>query len=131
MIRKLSLHILILLVFAVASVILLGGASSALAADEPLVIIRLNNDMVEYEEPLDRAIKMARHIKPDVFFDIVSIAPETTNKNSNKKLSEEVRFHAEKITNQLQQRGVADEMIRTSFQQNKFIKSNEIQIFVQ
>lgn len=105
--------------------------SLAEGKEKPLMIIRFDSDAVNYEENLDKAVKMALDKKPTVFFDLVAISPDTKNKNRNKLFSDDAKFIAKKITDQIKENGVTANMIRTTYQQNKTIKYNEVQIFVQ
>jgi len=107
------------------------GISLASGPDKPLMIIRFNDGLIEYENKLKMATKMAMTKKPSVFFDVVAVSPETESSRVNDQLAKDVQFIAGKVAEQMKQSGVSEEMIRTSFKQNKLIKNNEIQIFVQ
>ena len=116
--------------FALAVFFSVSGFGAAFAEDKPLVTIRFNSDAVAYEQPLERAVKMAQQIKPDASFEVVAIVPETHNGKYNQQFDSDARFHAEKITDQLKQSGVGEGMVHTIFQKDKFVRNNEIRIFV-
>ena len=99
--------------------------------EKPLMIIRFADNSVDYEQSLDKAVKMALKKKPTVLFDLVAVAPETMDKNINKQNEKDAKFLAEKIADQIKQSGVPPEMIRTDFKASRLTKVNEIQIFVQ
>lgn len=99
--------------------------------DKPLMVVRFNNDSIPYENNLGKATKMALAAKSGAFFDVVGISPETVDKRINRQFEEHTKFYVEKIVQQIIQSGVSPEMIRTSYQKNKFTKIDEVQIFVQ
>ena len=123
----LSVFLFFVTLFALA----LPGTSFATGLNKPLMIIRFDNNAVDYEKNLDTAVKMAIAKKPTAFFDLVAISPETKNTSTNKQFSEDAKFIVNKITDQIKEAGVAPNMVRSVFQQSKLTKNNEIQIFVQ
>ena len=76
-------------------------------------------------------LKMALAKKPEVFFDVIVVTPETIDTKNNEQPSKEIKFFAEKIVEQIKNSGVSADMVRITFKRNKIAKSNEVQIFVQ
>jgi hypothetical protein len=48
------------------------AANGAMAADEPLVVIRFNNPYVQYKNSLSMAVSEAVRVKEDIVFDVVT-----------------------------------------------------------
>ena len=101
------------------------------SAEKPLMIIRFTSDIVDYEQNLDKAVKMAVDKKPKVLFNLVAVTPETNDKNINKQNEKEAKFLVEKVADQIKQSGVSADMISTSLKSSKSVKAKEIQIFIQ
>ncbi len=97
---------------------------------EPLLIIRFGEKPVDYEQILDKTVKMALNAKPAVSFDIVALTPDMFDRKINKQNEKDAKSRLEKISVQIQQAGVSAERINTSFKLNKLTQINEIQIFV-
>lgn len=118
--------LLAIIIFVVSS------ASFAFAEDDmsPLMVIRFNQDYVSYDSSLEKVVNSAQQAKPSVFFDVVSIVPETKNTKQNKKISEAARYNAEKLSENIQSQGVDPEKIRITYQNSKIAKYNELHVFV-
>lgn len=124
----------ILYVFIVLSAVCMPVANNiAVAAvqEKPLMVIRFNSNIIDYEKSLDKAVKKALQTKPTTFFDLIAISPETTDGNKNKQFEKEIKILAEKVKDRVIGAGAPVDMVRITLQKNKLIKSNEIQIFVQ
>jgi len=104
----------------------------AIAEDnsEPLMIIRFNQDAVPYERQLQKAVSSALNVKPSTFFDIVSVVPDTENKENNKQLRKESSYLTAQVIENIKKNGIADDRLRVTYQHSKIIENNEVQIFV-
>ncbi len=102
----------------------------ATATETPLMVIRFNQEIVEYEKSLEKAANAAIAIKPATFFDIVSIVPETGDRKSDKKFKNNSNYFSDQIAEKIKSLGVTEDKIRISSQSSKLIKANEVQIFV-
>lgn len=108
-------------------------SNHAIAApqEKPLMVVRFSDTAVNFEQSLDKAIKMAIAAKPAVSFDLLAISPENTDRKINKKNQQNTKFIAEQIAAQIEQAGIDGSNIRTNFKTSTLVNTNEIQIFVQ
>lgn len=105
--------------------------SSAFAADDkPLMIIRFNKDIVDYEKSLDKVVASALDAKASTFFDVVSIVPETENSKQNKIMTKDSEYLTGQVAENLKLSGVDEKNIRVTYQNSKLVKNNEVHIFV-
>ena len=115
-----------------ASVALLVVAGSAWAEqDKPLVVVRFNNDSVQYETPVKQMVKSALEIKSGAFFDVVTIVPETGNSSKDKALKKEAKEKTDKIVDLIKDSGARFGKVRTTYQQSWLASDVEVDIFVQ
>ncbi len=85
-------------------------ASGAAYAEEPVMIIRFNQESVSYEKQLYNVVKHATEIKPDVVFIANSINPRGANSSSQIKAGN----RAQDFVNQLQTMGLARNQVHLS-----------------
>jgi hypothetical protein len=119
----------------IISVILISffGSSISHAAEStgtPVMIIRFNQELIDYDKPLQKVAKSAIAAKPSVLFDIVSVVPETDSRSDNSKLKERSEFLTNQVIETLQLNGAKPEQIRTTFQNSTIAESGEVHIFV-
>ncbi len=103
----------------------------AQGADRPLMVIRFSDVEVNYKNNLIKAVKMAIAAKKDVFFDIVAISPELSNKAKSKEFENLMYIQAKEVAENIIASGVEQNMLRTTFQKHNGISANEIRIYVQ
>jgi hypothetical protein len=116
-------------------VILLGlliavfGSFGAFAAEKPVMVIRFNQEYVDYQKSLTKVVNSALAAKPDVLFDVVAVVPEAGSKSDNAKMQARASQLAAKLVGNLNAAGVKPEQIRTTYQ-NSAVADSEIHIFV-
>ena len=106
------------------------GLGQASAEESPLMVVRFNQDYVSYDRQLEKAVNMAVNTKDSVFFDVVSIIPETNDNKQNKLLKKTAEYRADQMVENIQGAGIAPEKIRLTYQNSKLAKNNEVHIFV-
>jgi len=109
----------------------INSSANADSAKKPLMIIRFGDNPVDYEQSLDKAIKITLAKKPSVVFDVVAVIPETKDKSINQQNEKDAKFLSENIIAQMKQAGVSADKLHISQKINSLSKANEIQIFVQ
>lgn len=95
-----------------------------ISQEEPLMIVRFNRIEVDYQKSLQKVIKMAKDIKPNVAFNIISFLPETIEEELQANEDEDLN----KFKSSLLSLGVANENIRTSIQKSSTIENKEIHL---
>jgi hypothetical protein len=105
-------------------------ASAAENASAPVMIIRFNQDFVNYKTQLQKVAKSAIAAKPSVLFDIVSVVPQTGSSGDDKKIKERSTFLTNQVVESLQLSGAKADQIRTTFQDSTLAESGEVHIFV-
>lgn len=96
----------------------------AYSSNLPVMIIRFNTPEIDIKEPIRKVVMASKAVKPNVFFDIVSVSPPQQNylhsqTNTTKMVESYVRSF-----------GVAANKIRTSYQKSPDINFKETHIFV-
>ena len=99
-------------------------------AEKPVMIIRFNQAIVEYEKPLAKVVQAAIDKKPSVFFDIVAIVSEKDGKRNNKKQKEHIEYLTNKLVDNIKYSGVETDNIRVNYQNSDIIGESEVHIFV-
>ncbi len=111
-------------------VTLLASFAGFAAEDKPLMVIRFNQDIVNYEKPLQKAVSAAIRVKPATFFDIVSITPKTGKYRKDKLLRRNSEFLTSEIVENILNSGIKDGRIRVTYQDSELSDSSEVHIFV-
>jgi len=101
------------------------------SAVKPLMIIRFGDSPVDYEQSLDRAVKITLAKKPSVMFDVISVVAQKSDKSANQQNDIDSKLFAERVVAQIKQGGVSNDRIHTREKITNLSKTNEIQIFVQ
>lgn len=111
--------------------ILLGAALPVQAQEnKPVMVIRFNQDVVGYERPLEKVVRQAMAIKPDVFFEVVAIIPDSGQSRENKKKQKQSEQLASQVVESMQIAGLPRENIRVTYQSDANASSNEMHVFV-
>lgn len=116
-----------------AIMIILGSLSISYAAENagaPVMIIRFNQEFIDYSSQLRKVAKSAIAAKPSVLFDIVSVIPQTGKNGEDKKTKERSEFLTKQVIENLQSNGAQADQIRTTFQNSSIAESGEVHIFV-
>ena len=121
---------LLLIVFALFISFLGWSAGAVENAGAPVMIIRFNQEFVNYSTQLQKVTKSAIAAKPTVLFDIVSVVPQTGSGSKDAKIKERSTLLTNQVVKNLQLNGVKPEQIRTTFQDSTLAQSGEVHIFV-
>jgi len=110
--------------------ILLIFSSVESKAEDAVMIIRFNKEMVNYKKPLQKVIGSTLNVKSDAFFDIVSIVPETNSSRVNRRNKTQSAFYSNNVVDVLRESGIGPDNIRITFQDSDLVKNSEVHIFV-
>lgn len=105
------------------------GAAEAERA-QPLVTIRFNQPHVYFDQQLYGAVAKAVAIKPDVMFDIVSLAPVTGNTATDKQWQAVASHNTRAVIAVMNNIGVPTDRMNVTGQSQSGIRYDETQIFV-
>jgi hypothetical protein len=105
-------------------------ANIAFAAQKPVMVIRFNQSVVSYENHLNKITSKALEIKPDVFFDVVTVVPQTNNNRKDEEIKQQAEELTKTVLEKIAQNGVDGNNIRITYQDSPSAANNEIHIFV-
>jgi hypothetical protein len=114
----------------VAFMLLLSITSTLANAEEAVMIIRFNKDIVSYEKPLEKVIDASLDAKSDAFFDIVSIVPQGDSYRETRSYKSESIAYSNSIIDVMRESGIGPDNIRLTFQNSKLVDNSEVHIFV-
>lgn len=103
------------------------GTSTAIS---PAMVIRYQMGMPKYEFQLEQVVKSAITIKPEAFFDIVTIVPEFEENKRNAEIEETAEYRTKKLIELIESYGVDEERIRLTTNRSKITKFQEVHLFV-
>ncbi len=107
------------------------SAWMASAGNAPLVTIRFNQPHVYYDGQLRGAVSRALAAKPDVVFEVVSVAPVTGNASLDARWQATAGHNTKAVIEDLQAMGVPPTQIRVKGQTQPDLKFDETQVFVE
>lgn len=110
------------------------GAASTLLLPEPsaapLLVIRFDKTVVNYERELYTALSRTLERKPDAFFNLIAVSPARGNPAFQSLSSSNVRKNAEQVLRSLTDMGLRADRIALSVKTSADINTNEVQLFV-
>lgn len=110
---------------------LFASTTANTAPNKAAMIIRFDHNVpVNYERSLQKMVKAAIHVKPETFFDIVSVVPHTTNASQNISSDNWAQGNTTTVIEQLKASGVHSDNIRVTYQPSNNSIRNEVHIFV-
>jgi hypothetical protein len=98
-------------------------------AEDAVMIIRFNKQSVDYKNQLEQVVSASMGAKPDVFFDIVTIVPETGSMRKDRENKDNSSLYSNQVIEIMRKAKVIPDNIRLSFQNSKIVKDSEIHIF--
>jgi hypothetical protein len=103
-------------------------ASSNIYADstKPVMIIRFQNENIEYKRSLQMLINTALKNHPNLTFKIVANVP-----SGNKEEAQKAEIKSDSIKQEMIDQGVRASNIEVSFKENNELNYNEIHIYTQ
>lgn len=106
-------------------------APVASAADRrPLVVIRFDRPNVQYEQPLYSAVSRALERRPDAFFDVVAVSPQSGNAGRAALDTNAARRNAQGVMRALTDMGLPTSRVALSATTAADAQTNEVRIFV-
>lgn len=100
-------------------------------AIKPLVTIRFNQPRVYFDKQLYAAVSQAVAIKPDVTFDVVSLAPATGNPQIDAQWQQVASHNTQAVLAVMRNIGVPLNQIRVTGRSQGGLTHDETQVFVQ
>lgn len=97
----------------------------------PLVTIRFNQPRVYFDKQLYAAVSQAVAIKPDVTFDVVSLAPATGNPQIDAQWQQVASHNTQAVLAVMRNIGVPLNQIRVTGRSQAGLMNDETQLFVQ
>jgi len=102
-------------------------AAAAPAAVQPLLIIRFNQAVMEYETALQETLDQALAKQPAAVFDVVALAPAAGDAEANRKRA---RDHLLEVLQAMGAAGVDDGRIGASVLTSDRVQVDEVQIYI-
>lgn len=97
----------------------------------PLVTIRFNQPRVYFDKQLYAAVSQAVAIKPEVTFDVVSLAPVTGNPQIDAQWQQVASHNTQAVLAVMRNIGVPLNQIRVTGRSQAGLTNDETQLFVQ
>jgi len=96
----------------------------------PLVVIRFDKPNVQYEQPLYSAVSRALERRPDAFFDVVAVSPQSGNAGRAALDTNAARRNAQGVLRSLTDMGLPTSRVALSATTASDAQTNEVRIFV-
>ncbi|NQW09117.1 MAG: hypothetical protein HQ481_04445 [Alphaproteobacteria bacterium] len=103
---------------------------SSTAGRRPLVVIRFDRPSVAYEQALYSAVSRALERRPDAFFDVVAISPQSGNRGRAALDTNAVRRNAQQVLRSLTNMGLPANRVALSAGSSPDAQTNEVRVFV-
>lgn len=100
------------------------------AERRPLVVIRFDRPNVQYEQPLYSAVSRALERRPDAFFDVVAVSPQSASSGRAALDTNAARRNAQGVMRALTDMGLPTSRIALSATTASDASTNEVRIFV-
>lgn len=107
-----------------------GLAVPGAAERRPLVVIRFDRPNVQYEQPLYSAVSRALERRPDAFFDVVAVSPQSSSTGRAALDTNAARRNAQGVMRALTDMGLPTSRIALSATTAADAQTNEVRIFV-
>lgn len=104
------------------------GGSERVGSDQPLVVIRFDQDNVNYEQALYSAVRRVLDRRPEAAFDVVAVAPQG-GEQSALGLSK-ARRQAERVLRSLNEMGLPPNRVSLSATTSQRANVNEVHVYV-
>jgi hypothetical protein len=104
------------------------GGAERVGSDQPLVVIRFDQDKVNYEQALYSAVRRVLDRRPDAAFDVVAVAPQG-GEQSALALSK-ARRQAERVLRALNEMGLPPNRVSLSATTSRRANVNEVHVYV-
>ncbi len=106
------------------------GGFAAATERRPLVVIRFDRPNVQYEQPLYSAVSRALERRPDAFFDVVAVSPQSASSGRAALDTNAARRNAQGVMRALTDMGLPTSRIALSATTASDASTNEVRIFV-
>lgn len=99
------------------------------SGQKPLMVIRFNEARVAYEWPLYETLTKALEVRPQAQFDVVSVAPRSTDLNKQMQDNDSSTADLAKVIATLKEIGMPDNRYKVSKIYDN-VKSSEVRIYI-
>jgi len=106
------------------------GAPVDTTGRRPLVVIRFDRTTVPYEQALFNAVSKALERRPDAVFDLVAVAPSTSNEATAALNSSKSRRNAENVLRSLVDMGLPPSRVAISSKMADTASVNEVHLYL-
>lgn len=103
---------------------------AGIATGRPLVVIRFDNENVDYEPALFSAVSAALDRRPNAAFDVVAVAPAVGTAGEVAVNANESRRNADAVLRSLASMGLPSDRVSVSSATSGAARANEVHIFV-
>jgi hypothetical protein len=95
-----------------------------------LVLVRFNQEVVNYEQPLYQAVSDALDRKPDAAFTVVAVAPKSHDKAAQQGDTQSAQRHAEAVKASLTQLGLQGSRVTSNSISSEAAMVPEVHVYV-
>lgn len=99
------------------------------AGEKPLMVIRFNEASVAYEWPLYETLTKALEVRPQAQFDVVSVAPRSTDLNQQLKDNDTSTADLTRVLATLKEVGMPENRYKVSKIYDD-VKTSEVRIYI-
>lgn len=102
----------------------------AQAQQLPLIVIRFKDNSTDYQKQLHRAVRSALEVKQNIFFDILTVMPQSPYESQRKKVEQSSAVYTQQIISLMGEMGVVPQQMQIRSAFSPFVEAPEVQIFV-
>jgi hypothetical protein len=104
------------------------GGAERVGSDQPLVVIRFDQDNVNYEQALYSAVRRVLDRRPEAAFDVVAVAPQGGDQSA--LALSKARRQAERVLRSLNEMGLPPNRVSLSATTSQRANVNEVHVYV-
>jgi len=98
---------------------------------EPLVVVRFDNEDVEYQQPLYNAVQRALDNDPRATFQVVAVAPQADQRSRTALNRSRSRNHAEDVLRSLNEMGLPPNRVSLAATTSRDVQVNQVHIYLE
>jgi hypothetical protein len=106
------------------------GPAGKVGRAQPLVVIRFDNQDVNYEQPLYNAVSRALDRRPQAAFDVVAVAPQSGEQAQTSLNRAKARRLAERVLRSLNEMGLPPNRVTLSATTSANVGNNQVHIYL-
>lgn len=106
------------------------GGAERVGSSQPLVVVRFDDENVNYEQALYNAVSRALDQRPQAGFDVVAVAPQTGQQAQTSLNRSKARRYAERVLRSLNEMGLPPNRVSLSATTSSNVNTNEVHVYV-